>query len=390
MQPSDLKVLLTRVGQSALKVATELAPREVDYLAHFQSLTKRYPADIARAALEVAILRQEAQTKFPFADRLYLSRTALEQASSWEVSTYRAERYRPFRRVFDLGCSIGGDTLALAQVTAVVGLERDALRLSMARANAQAVGLLGKTAFIGADLNQPLPLAKSQQASALFFDPARRIGGRRVFSVEGYQPPLSSINAWLPDFPALGVKISPGVDRDELRNFQAEVEFISLRGELKEAVLWFGPLKTVKWRATLLPGAKTLVPEPQAACPLDEPRAYFYEPDPAVLRAGLVQTLGTHLGLAQLDREIAYLTGDAEQPTPFARVWAVEDWLPFSLKRLRAYLRARDVGRVTVKKRGSPLKPEALIHDLKLKGEAERTIFLTQLNGRPIVVVCFP
>jgi SAM-dependent methyltransferase len=367
-----------------------LAPREVDYLSQFQALSRRYPSGLANAALETAILRREAQSKFPFASKLYLTREALQQASSWEVSTYRAERYRSHRRVLDLGCSVGGDTLGLAQVAPVVGLDHDPLRLAMARANARALGVSAKTGFVCADLGQPLPAARSLDLDALFFDPARRVDGRRVFSVDHYRPPLSIINAWSSEWPALGVKISPGVDRDELSAYQAEVEFISLRGELKEAVLWFGPLKSTTWRATVLPGAFTLTPDPQSVCPLDEPRAYLYEPDPAILRAGLVQTLAARMRLAQLDRQIAYLTGDDKLPTPFARVWAVEDWMPFNLKRLRAYLRQRGIGRVTVKKRGSPIQPEALIRDLRLKGELERVIFLTKLRDRPVVLICFP
>jgi hypothetical protein len=91
-----------------------------------------------------------------------------------------------------------------------------------------------------------------------------------------------------------------------------------------------------------------------------------------------------------LDAEIAYITSREMRHTPFARVWKVEDWFPFGLKRLRAYLRQRGVGRVIVKKRGSPLEPEALIQDLRLRGEQERVVFLTQMSGDPIIVVCFP
>jgi hypothetical protein len=186
------------------------------------------------------------------------------------------------------------------------------------------------------------------------------------------------------------VKISPGVDLGELGSYPAEVEFISLDGELKEAVLWFGPLETVPRRATVLPGAHSLVSVPVDGLDLHEPGAFIYEPDPSVLRAGLVQVLGARLGAAQLDADIAYLTADHYQPTPFARAWAVESWFPFGLKKLRAYLRQRNVGRLTVKKRGSPLQPEALIRDLRLSGEAERVVFLTHLRGRPIVVIAWP
>jgi hypothetical protein len=208
--------------------------------------------------------------------------------------------------------------------------------------------------------------------------------------VEDYLPPLRVVKDWLPRFPALGVKISPGVNLAELRSYDAEVEFISLRGELKEAVLWFGPLKTASYRATVLPGAHTLVSDREAEQVIDEPRAYLYEPDPTVLRAGLVRTLGAQLEAAQLDPDIAYLTGDSRIETPFARSWAVETWFPFGLKHLRTYLRERSVGQVVVKKRGSPLQPEVLIRDLRLKGDQERVIFLTHLRGRPIVLICLP
>jgi hypothetical protein len=178
----------------------------------------------------------------------------------------------------------------------------------------------------------------------------------------------------------------------ELAGYEAEVEFISLKGELKEAVLWFGAFTSAFRRATVLPGPHTLAAggrlEEPATRPLSAaPQAFLYEPDPAVIRAGLVLPLGERLEAAQLDADIAYLTSEKLTPTPFARAWAIEAWFPFQLKRLRAYLRERGVGRVVVKKRGSPLQPEALIRDLRLTGQEERTVFLTHLMGRPIVLV---
>jgi SAM-dependent methyltransferase len=390
--------LLRPQGQEALRAAAALSPLEVDFLRHYQSLARQFPPELARAALETAILRAEASTKFPASGKMYFTRQAMEQASSWDISKYRAKRYQHFDTVIDLGCSIGSDTLALASVASTIGIDLDPLRLSMARVNAEAHNLSNNAAFIQADLNTNLPFSPISYplSPALFFDPARRLDGRRVFSVHQYNPPLSIIENWLPHFPALGIKVSPGVNLSELHSYQAELEFISLRGELKECVLWFGPLKTTSRRSTILPGPFTLTSDLPAAelqkkkLPLSEPGAYLYEPDPAVLRAGLVYNLGVRINARQLDPDIAYLTADDRTQTPFARCWEVEDWLPFNLKRLRAYLRERDIGRVTVKKRGSPLQPEVLIHDLRLRGEREKVVFLTHLRGRPIVIVCLP
>jgi SAM-dependent methyltransferase len=390
LKPGEFRSLLTTAGQEALAGAMAFEPREVDFLTHFTALSRRFPPELARPALEIAILRGEARQKFPQAQIMYFTRPALEQATSYEVAVYRAGRYRAFERIADLGCSVGGDTLALAGSAHVTGLELDPLRLLMAQANLKALGLGDRTGFIRADLEEPLPLKRSA-SQALFFDPARRGREMRVFSVRDYTPPLSIVQEWLPHWPALGVKISPGVRLEELGTYDAELEFISLKGELKEGVLWFGPLKSARRRATLLPGPHTLAPGEGSfeRLPLSEPQAFLYEPDPSILRAGLVAPLGLELEAAQLDPEIAYLTSHKHKKTPFARVWPVEDWFPFNLKRLRAYLRERRAGDIVVKKRGSPLTPEKLIHDLRAEGPEKRVVFLTQLNGRPIVVVCF-
>ncbi len=421
MNLAAFRTLLTPAGQATLAAAEALHPREANFLAHFQTLSKQHPPDLARAALETAIFRQAAVSKFPDAARMYFTRESLEQATPAEVSAYRAARYRDFPHIADLACSIGGDTLALASLPQnptgrhITGLDLDPLRLHLAQANAQALGLSAHTSFIQANLTAPLPFPKinhsqftihNSQLTALFFDPARRTTHprgdyRRAFSVHDYTPPLDIIRTWLPPapsfgagrFPALGVKISPGVNLDELAEYDCEIEFISLHGELKEACLWFGPLKTATRRATLLPGPHTLVSDSRDAPPSSiilPPSSFLYEPDPAILRAGLVIPLAAQLNAAQLDPTIAYLTSDTRVPTPFARAWPIEDWMPFNLKKLRAYLRERHVGQVTVKKRGSPLEPESLIRDLRLKGDEEKVLVLTKFKGDPVVLVCTP
>jgi hypothetical protein len=155
-------------------------------------------------------------------------------------------------------------------------------------------------------------------------------------------------------------------------------------------VLWFGPLKSALRRATLLPGRHTLIADRRFPTTLAPPLRYLYEPDPAILRAGLVTTVAAQLDAHQLDPDIAYLTADTLTPTPFARAYVVEASFPFQLKRLREYLRARGVGQVTVKKRGSPLAPEALIHRLKLAGPESRVVFLTHVQGKPYVLIGQP
>jgi SAM-dependent methyltransferase len=393
----DFHSLLTPTGQQALRAAVDLQPGEADFLPNFDALCRSYPPALARAALEVAILRREAAAKFPRAERMYFTRPALEQASNHAVASYRARRFTGLERLVDLGCSVGGDTASLAELAPTLGIDNDPLRLAMAQANLQALALSERSDFIQADLLAPLPVRLTSN-TGLFFDPARRAGHKRIFSVRHYHPPLEVILNWRPSQAALGVKISPGVDLAELAGYDAETEFISLQGELKEAALWFGPLRTALRRATILPGAHTLYTESdelEPAVRLSPPRAWLYEPDPAILRARLVRLLAERIDAAQLDPDIAYLTGDQRIETPFARAWAVEAWFPFGIKHLRAELRQRGVSQVVIKKRGSPVQPEDLLRQLRLRRaaeepRAERVVFLTHLRGQPIVVLCFP
>ncbi len=394
MDLSAFRSLCTPSGQDALHVAEALSPREEDFLAHLQILERTFPREIARPALETAILRRKAERKFPQrAHSLYFTREALEQASSALISRYRARRFGGYEFLVDVGCSVGGDTLHLAEAAPTLGIDRDPLRLAMGRANLKALGLWGRVHLLNADATAPLPVGGLPPLTGVFFDPARRAAHRRFHSVRDYSPPLSTLFSWLPRVAGAGVKISPGVSLEELTPYDCEVEFISLKGELKEAALWFGACRTADRRATLLPGGDTLTADPSAeAAPprLGEPGAFLCEPDPAVLRAGLVRTLARRLDAWQIDPTIAYLSSERPLSSPFLRCWPVEAWMPFQMKRLRAYLRERHVGRVTVKKRGSPLTPAEVQRALKCKGDRQRVLFFTRLNGRPIVVVTLP
>jgi hypothetical protein len=77
MQLTDFYSLLTREGQWAIDSAAAFEPREVDFLQDFKMLAKRFPRELARAALETAILRREAESKFPRADKMFFTREAL-------------------------------------------------------------------------------------------------------------------------------------------------------------------------------------------------------------------------------------------------------------------------------------------------------------------------
>lgn len=391
MTLDDLAFLLSADGQRWLEDVGQTAVTPQTHLQLATWLRQKLPKTQAQAVLETVVLRQHAAAKFSRAGQMYFVRAALEQASAEAVSLHRARRFARLgcQQIADLGCGIGGDALALAAHAEVTGVEWEPVRLAMAQENVRAYGFGQQFHPLQADLHSLTPLRHMQ---ALFFDPARRDEqGRRFFSLAQYQPPFGLIDAWRAMVPETAVKISPGVDYAELPA-DAEVEFISLNGEMKEAVLWYGRLQSgVSRRATLLPGNHSLTTDdlPPEPVPISPPQAFLYEPDSAVIRAHLVQALAVRLPAQQIDESIAYLTADTAVPTPFARCFAIEAYFPFQLKQLRHYLRERRVGSVTVKKRGSPIEPEKLQRQLRLSGhkDTHRYLFLTHILGEPAVIV---
>lgn len=345
---------------------------------------------LVSAALTQARLRARARVKFGgLADRLFLTDDGLQQATRPAVAARHARRYadRGFSAVVDLCCGIGGDLLALAGAgVRVTGVDRDRLTCEVARANVEALGLGDLATVRCADVAE-VDLAG---VDAVFVDPARRGARGRTFDPRAYSPSFDAVIGMAAAVPATGAKLAPGIPHEVLPA-GTEAEWVSDDGDVVECALWFGPLAggSVR-RATLLPAGATVTGDGTVRAPVGPVRRWLHEPDGAVIRAGLVAEVAAPVGATLIDQTIAYLSTDDPVTSPFVRSYEVTDVLPFGLKRLRALLRERHVGRLTVKKRGSALDPEALRRQLRLTGDEEATVVLTRAAGEPVVLVVRP
>ncbi|MGW7130306.1 class I SAM-dependent methyltransferase [Streptomyces bobili] len=384
---NDLAPLLTAEGRALLDAVRGTAP--ADELAVATRLRREHPADLVSAALGQARLRQRAVAKFGAkdAERMFFTPHGVEQSTRASVAGHRAERMKALgvTSVADLCCGIGGDAIALARAgIRVLAVDRDPLTAAVARTNAEALGLAGLIDVREADVTE----VDTDGYDAVFVDPARRGGRGRIFDPEAYSPPLSwAIEAAL-KAPHGALKVAPGIPHDVVPA-GAEAEWISDGGDVKEAVLWFGT-EPGAVRATLLPGPRTLL-----GTGLPDPRVrpvgrYLYEPDGAVIRSHLVAEVARDLDGGLVDETIAYITADTLRPTPYATAYEITDRLPFNVKKLKALLREREVGILTVKKRGSAVEPEELRKKVKPQGPHSATVFLTRVAGAPTMLVGHP
>ena len=117
---------------------------------------------------------------------------------------------------------------------------------------------------------------------------------------------------------------------------------------------------------------------------------FLYEPDGAVIRAGLVTAVAAGVGGGLIDEHIAYVTSDSSFRTPFAHGYEVLETLPYREKQLRAALRERNVGILTIKKRGVDVVPEQLRLRLALQGDETATIVLTRVAGAGTALLVRP
>jgi SAM-dependent methyltransferase len=381
--------LLTPEGQTVLAAATALEPTDATLLQLQTRLRKQFPADLVKAAIETAILRRKAAAKFSRADRMYFTREAFEQSSSEVIAAYRAKRFASFERVADLCCGIGGDAIGLAQATRVVAVDNDAVRLAMAKENLRAYDHVDRANLIlGNARTTPL-----SNVAAAFADPDRRADGKRHIRLREYVPSVDELQARFASGFPIGIKVAPGVSWDELDALDAEKEFISVDGELKECVLWFRSLKTTHRCATILPGGATLAADRGREAPTSPaapPARYLYEPDPAIIRSGLVAKLAQNLDARLIDDHICYLSGDRVLTTPFATCYEILESMPFHARRIGELLRASGVGHVTIMKRGSAVDVDALRRGWRLQGSNSRIVILTMVLAKPWALIARP
>ena len=380
LSPEQVRRLLSPTGRQAVAAAAALDLSADGRLRSAEAVRAAYGPALGPLALEQALLRKRARGKHPRGAELWWTGPALEQASSYEVARHRAGRFDG--PALDLCCSVGGDLLTLPDGS--VGVDLDEARLLLGRANAET--LSRAVSFVRADVTA-LPIRAGMD---VFVDPARRAGGRRVFDPRSYSPPLDEVLGWRDTVRSLVVKAAPGLDH-ELLPSDLEVDIVSLRGEVKEAVLLAGAARSgVRRTATLLPGPHILSGAPVPTPAVRPPGPWLLEPDGAVVRAHLVAQLAGQLDAWLLDATIAYLSATDPLPTPFGRWFAVLELLPFSLKPLRERLRAHDAGALVVKKRGTAVQPDLLRRQLRLTGSQEVTIVLTRAAGRQIAMVVRP
>jgi len=355
------------------------------------------PATVA-AVLTQAKLRKRAVRKFgEFAPRMLFTEAGLEQASRLKVAALHAGRFRSagIQEVADLGCGIGAESMALA----ALGIKVHAFEIDEVTA---AIATYNLAPFENVTVyHQDVTTLDLSTYEALFFDPARRdltgpmrISAKRHFDPNHYSPNFDFCLEAARNKPT-GIKLGPGHDKKQIPD-DAEAQWVSVDGDLVELGLWFGSVKREGIaRSALLLKENTsyeitsMKPSSENA-PLAKLGRYVYEPDNSLIRSGLIAEFAKEFSLTTISPEIAYLSSDELISSPWVSGYEVIDNLSFDRKKLKAYLRDKNIGILEIKKRGSDISPEQLRKELSPKGDGAATLVVTRVGDTHRVLVSQP
>jgi SAM-dependent methyltransferase len=358
--------------------------------------------------LEQVELRRRAAAKFGAAAEMFFAARALEQATDQFVAAYKAARFPAGEPVADLCCGIGGDLLALAARGPATGVDRDPAIALLAAKNSTIPRAAHETPIHDpaiargrAGEGAPAEVMVCDVATfdvgnvvAWHIDPDRRPQGRRTTQVELHEPGPDVIDRLRTLCPHAAVKLAPAAIVPDAWAEAAEQEWISRAGQCRQLICWFGSLAEHPGsrRATIVdrgwPAVRSIV-----GCADDEvPHAaalgqYIYEPDAAVLAAGLTATLADEHDLEAITPGVVYLTSERRIVDAALASFQVREVLPLDLRRLRDVLRAQNIGTLEIKKRGVDCEPEQLRRQLRPTGDVSATLIVLPIAGRPTVIL---
>jgi hypothetical protein len=337
------------------------------------------PALIA-IALTQAKLRKRAEAKFgEFAQRMFFTEDALEQASRLQVAALHANRFKQanITQIADLGCGIGAESLAFASLDLKVSAyEIDEVTSAIAAYN---LAIFENVEVKNEDVTK-LDLTKQE---ALFFDPARRNSKARLFNPQDFAPNFNWVIEQAKQKPS-GIKLGPGHPHNQIPE-EAEAQWVSVEGDLVELSLWFNETKRPEVKRSALLITKDAkhelkTNEKEEPAPTGELGQYIHEPDNAVIRSHLINLLAEQTNTHTIDPNIAYLSSNEKQDSPWLKSYKVIKELPFDRKQLKAHIKQNEIGTLEIKKRGADITPEALRKELSPKGPNKATLIITRIG----------
>lgn len=400
---------MQHINEPTIQYISAHASDDVSYLALHPS---KDPNVDKVVALQQIAGRQKAKEKLPewYATEgiRYPKKVSMEQCSSSQTAEYKASLVEG-ESFADFSGGFGVDTAAFAhKFTKGYYVEPQLELCELFQHNCKVLDINNVDIINGTMEDN---LASIEHVNMIYLDPSRRdTHGRRVVSLADCTPNLLEWKSALLDHcNILMVKMSPMIDifqtlRDLPETYAVHV--VAVEGECKEVlfllsheeamhcVLTMGTNatntkimavdinKTTPTRVETTLETERTTP-PQIAMELG---TYLYEPNAAVMKAGIFNALSEQLQIAKLAKNTNLFTSNELHENFPGRVFTIEAVHEFHPRKTAKELSHLESASIAV--RNFPLTAEELRKTLKIKdGNACYLFGCTLWDGRKVVVV---
>ena len=333
-------------------------------------------------ALQLAEGRRRLEGKVDGPERWLADSDGAQMATDQLIARHKANRFEDVQAAIDLCSGIGADAPELARRCIVRCVELDPSRAVMCRHNTGGVVSELAAGEVGV------------RGAVIHADPARRGKSGRVLTLEDLRPGPDLIGRLVREASGACVKLMPGVDRDAIDEafpgVGGEVEYVSLRGRMSQAVWWTGELTTSGLvRATMIgdAGVETIAGVPAPADAMSPLGDWLYAVDPAAERAGLLGRLAESIGVGVLHPKLGVLASPSRVESPWRTACRVLERLPWRVDRVRGAVASLGGGIVEVKTRGGAVDPDRAQLDLRGEGDRTLTVFVLRFGSKVEAIV---
>jgi len=361
-------------------IIEECLPLLKDPLKLSAKLSKKFNQQERRALIHYLEILPKIRKKFCLQNvDLICDRLAFEQATAKDISEYKAKMWQSGAKIADLCCGMGGDSFWLPSGIVASGVDIAPERVLMFNENMER-------------LKQPhraiLQNALEVKSGDFFcIDPARR---------ENLNPSFESVLELSKKFRGGMVKLPPAYPEDELPK-ETDILYLGDTKDCRECLMLTGVFGKGIIRAVAICEGETF----EWQCEKNELQNinsdirklgnFILEPVPVLVRSHLFLSEAKKCGFWQIDSTLAYLSCEElpHKHKGFA-AYKVIDQSSLSTNNVKSMLRKHGIGKITLKKRGVEVVPEAEIHRLSPKGEKEGILFYTRILGEKRAILAMP
>ena len=120
---------------------------------------------------------------------------------------------------------------------------------------------------------------------------------------------------------------------------------------------------------------------------LSDLKKYLYEPDPAAIKAHLINELATTFKISTIHPQVAYLTSEKYIGTPWLKTYQVIDSCPVDFPRIKKILKKHEIHRIDCKARGLTLDLHKIQKELNSKGKNIGLVIFTWVNNKKTAII---